>query len=192
MRFFFTGPRLFGIRPGVSFGASDFGRFTRTSPAGSTGGMTGSFVYVIADQSGRHKIGSSRDPIQRIAQLQTGSADRLSFAYIGATSGVGTNVEFAAHALLARQNVINEWFAVPASIAIGAVIECAGRLGEPIQQVAPEAVPQIIKLASQPDQPPKSPPRLPWFIRWPLAIVGMGAIAAATLVFAFLIKAVAG
>jgi hypothetical protein len=41
-----------------------------------------------------------------------------------------------------------EWFAVPASIAIGATIEAANRLGEPILQVPPDSVPQIISQAS--------------------------------------------
>jgi hypothetical protein len=44
---------------------------------------------------------------------------------------------------------------VPASIAIGAVMEAAFRLGEPIQQVPPEIVPQIIYLASTNSAPQK-------------------------------------
>jgi predicted GIY-YIG superfamily endonuclease len=40
---------------------------------GSGGTMTGSFVYVIEGHAGHHKIGVSRDPIQRLAELQTGS-----------------------------------------------------------------------------------------------------------------------
>jgi hypothetical protein len=157
MRFFFTGPRFLGIRPGISFGPGDFRRLTRPRQASDAGQMTGSFVYVISNGLGGHKIGQSTDPIQRISNLQTGSAQELKFAYIGVTPGTGFNVEGAAHDLLEQHRIHREWFAVPASIAIGAVIEAAQRLGEPIQQVSPEMVPQIIYQASQPE--PAAPSR---------------------------------
>jgi T5orf172 domain len=147
MRFFFTGPRIFGIRPGVILGASDFRK--AFAPSASRSNMTGSFVYVIEGQAGHHKIGVSRDPIQRLSDLQTGSPFPLRFAYIGVTPGTGYNIEGVAHNLLEQHKVLNEWFTVPASIAIGATLEAAMRLGEPIQQVAPEIVPQIVYLANR-------------------------------------------
>jgi hypothetical protein len=149
MRFLFFGPRFFGIRPGISFNPRDFKR--RAAPSGATGNMTGSFVYVIEGAAGHHKIGVSRDPIQRLAQLQTGSHSTLKFAYIGVTPGTGYDIEQAAHDLLDAHRKEGEWFLVPASIAIGAALEAASRLGEPIQQIQPEHVPQIIYLANQPD-----------------------------------------
>jgi hypothetical protein len=142
MRFFFTGPRIFGIRPGVILGASDFRK--AFAPSASRSNMTGSFVYVIEGQAGHHKIAVSRDPIQRKADLQTGSPVPLRFAYIGVTPGTGYNIEDAAHELLDAHRQEGEWFLVPASIAIGATLEAANRLGEPIQQVSAESVPQII------------------------------------------------
>jgi hypothetical protein len=189
MRFFFTGPRVMGIRPGISLGVSDFRRaFGSTSssmPGRSArgGAMTGSFVYVIEGESGHHKIGVSRDPIQRLSQLQTGSHVPLKFAYIGVTPGSGYDIEGRAHELLDAHRKEGEWFLVPASIAIGATLEAASRLGEPIQQVPPETVPQIIYLANQPD--PNAPDEaaiarynkrwgilagLPWWLRYPIKI----------------------
>ena len=154
MRFFFSGPRFFGIRPGISLGAEDLRRMSKP-PSGAPDNMTGGFVYVLADESGRHKIGSARDPIDRRNTLQTGSPERLSFAFIGvAPEMTYVKIERAAHALLERQKIPhggNEWFSVPSSIAIGAVYESAQRLGFPIQQVAPDLVPKIIEIAKQPD-----------------------------------------
>ena len=147
MRFFFTGPRFFGIRPGIIFNPNDFRRIMRGKS--SQNAMTGSFVYVIEGESGHHKIGVSRDPIQRMAQLQTGSHVPLKFAYIGVTPGTGYDIEGCAHELLDAHRKEGEWFLVPASIAIGAALEAASRLGEPIQQVPPEKVPLIIYLANQ-------------------------------------------
>ena len=176
MRFFFTGPRILGIRPGISFGASDFRRLTRPRQ-GASGEMTGGFVYVLADESGRHKIGSARDPIERRATLQTGSAEALSFAFIGvAPEGAYTRIERAAHDLLQIQKIPNggnEWFRVPASIAIGAVYETAQRLGEPIQQVSPEMVPQIVSLARQPGGAAPSRHHVP---RWLWGLLAISAI----------------
>jgi hypothetical protein len=112
--------------------------------------MTGSFVYVIEGQAGHHKIGVSTDPIARLAQLQTGSPVPLRFVYIGVTSSTGYAIESRAHELLDAYRKQGEWFLVPASIAIGATLEAAMRLGEPIQQCRPEIVPAIIRAASQP------------------------------------------
>lgn len=191
MRFFFIGPRIFGIRPGISFGASDFRK--AFAPSASRSNMTGSFVYVIANGIGGHKIGSSTDPIQRIAGLQTGSAHELKFSYIGVTPGTGFNVEHAAHDLLDQHRIHNEWFNVPASIAIGAVIEAANRLGEPIQQVAPEIVPQIIFLANQPAIAKHNKrwgilAGLPWWLRWPIQISVIVVLALAGAFIGFVIR----
>jgi hypothetical protein len=208
MRFFFTGPRVMGIRPGISLGASDFRRAFKGSgaPGKAGGAMTGGFVYVIADESGRHKIGSSRDPISRIATLQTGTAEKLSFSFIGVAPGMTyARIERAAHDLLDRQKIPNggdEWFLVPASIAIGAVYEAAQRLAESVQQVSPQMVPQIIYLANQPD--PNSPSEaaiakhnkrwgilagLPWWLRHPIRIAAILMLLAVGLFIGFVIKA---
>jgi hypothetical protein len=171
MRFFFTGPRMMGIQPGISFGAEDFRRSSRPRQGDSSSRMTGSFVYVVKGAGNHHKIGVSTDPIARIASLQTGSHEPLDFSYIGVTPGTGFEIERAAHDLLKNYRQSGEWFSVPASIAIGAVLEASQRLGEPIQQVSAQIVPQIIHLANQPDSTAR--PRLPGIIRWPLMIAGI-------------------
>lgn len=181
MRFFFFGPRIFGIRPGISLNPGDFRRFALPSGTASKG-ISGGFVYVLRDESGRHKIGSSIDPIQRIAQLQTGSAERLDFAFIGtAPETAYIRIERYAHDLLKFQKIPgvgDEWFAVPASIAIGAVMEAAMRLGDPIQQVQPIMVPHILAVAAEEARKTSLPGKhfgamnvFPWFIRWPISIV---------------------
>ena len=169
MRFFFMGPRFLGIRPGISFSPGDLRRLVRPRQVSGASQMTGSFVYVIRGAGNHHKIGISADPIARIASLQTGSHERLDFAYIGVTSGAGFNIEAAAHGILANYRQSGEWFSVPASIATGAVLEAASRLGEPIQQVAPQMVPQIIYLANQPA--PAAPGGGLHIMKWTLGIL---------------------
>jgi hypothetical protein len=134
--------------------------------------MTGGFVYVLADQSGRHKIGSAIDPIARRAALQTGHPEVLSFVYIGvAPEGVYTAIERAAHSLLEGRRITagGSWFSVPASIAIGAVMEASHRNSWPIQQVSLEMVPTIIHLANQPQTPAVPDDHQEWIVRWVLA-----------------------
>src|SRR5260370_12337146 len=120
MRFLLTGPRNFGIRPGISLSASDFrkafGAPRRGTVPGSGGTMTGSFVYVIEGQAGHHKIGVSRDPIQRMAELQTGSPVPLRFSYIGVTPGTWYEIERRPHELLDPHRKGGEWFFAPAPL----------------------------------------------------------------------------
>lgn len=194
MRFFFTGPRILGIRPGISFGPNDFRRWGKAGSS-STGTMTGSFIYVVQGAGNHHNIGVSTDPIAQLSKLQIGSRQALDFVYIGVTPGDGVNIEQAAGEMLASYRRSGGWFAVPASIAIGTVIECAKRLGEPIQQVTPEMVPQIIHLANQPAPAPRSKwwgilAPLPAFIRWPLMVLFVAFSALVGVVFAFVLSAI--
>jgi hypothetical protein len=135
MRFFFIGPRILGIRPGISFSPNDFRKLSRPASSAKSE-MTGGFVYVLADESGRHKIGSSRDPIDRIAKLQTGFR--------------GTTELRLLHPERRRRG---SW--CQRLSRFGAVMEAAFRLGEPIQQVPLEIVPQVIYLASTNSAPQK-------------------------------------
>jgi hypothetical protein len=74
MRFFFTGPRIFGIRPGIIFGASDLRKVfgTTATTVRGRGAMTGSFLYVIRGDHNLVKIGVSTNPNARIAQTANG------------------------------------------------------------------------------------------------------------------------
>ncbi len=69
MRFFFIGPRILGIRPGISFGPSDFRK--AFAPNASRSNMTGSFVYVIRGDHNLVKVGVSTNPNARLAQLRS-------------------------------------------------------------------------------------------------------------------------
>ncbi|UGY15112.1 GIY-YIG nuclease family protein [Bradyrhizobium septentrionale] len=157
---------MMGLRPGISFGENDFRRAVSRQGAADNH-MTGTFVYVIRGAGNHHKIGVSTDPIARIATLQTGSHEPLDFAYIGVTPGTGFNVEQLAHEILKDYRATGEWFSVPASIAIGAVLEAANRLTEPMQQVQPAMVPQIIQLAKLPDPATGKKPAPRW-MHWML------------------------
>lgn len=162
MRLFFTGPRIFGIRPGVSLAPSEL--FKR--PQSGRGEMTGSFVYVVKGEHGRSKIGVSTNPLSRLNDLQTGSAHRLEFAYVAVTPGNGYDIEGEVKQLMQRHrtNGGEEWFDVPPETLVAALHGVSHQIGQPVQQVSPEWIPEIIRQASlpAPTQTRARSPALKW------------------------------
>lgn len=147
MKFFFSGPRILGVRPGIIFGLNDINRVFR-SPRNHNQ-IPASFIYVIEGEGGKHKIGISSDPIRRISELQTGSPVALKFSFIAVSSHPVIEIETLAHNLLTNYRTSGEWFCVPASVAIGAIFEGANKLGHSIQQVQTEMVPEVIRLSKK-------------------------------------------
>jgi hypothetical protein len=129
MRFCLSGPRILGIRPGISFRLDELLRKPAPSPRRQ---LQDSFIYIIRNDHGMLKIGVSTNPSARLAQLRTASAVPLTIAYIAALRCDGRTVEAEVHRGLAdcRQN--GEWFSCPADMAVAAIGAAAYRLGEPI------------------------------------------------------------
>lgn len=149
MRFWIGGPRILGMRTGVSFGPSDFRRSSRaTRPTARSEAPSGGFVYVIRSDANVVKIGFSSNPINRIASLRTGSSYPLDFAFVGVTPGTGAEIEREAHRLLARHRLEGEWFDVTPEMATAAVMGAAAKIGHKLHPVAPNQVGQIIAIAS--------------------------------------------
>jgi hypothetical protein len=121
MRFFFMGPRILGIRPGISFGAEDFGRGRRIQ-RGPAEPMTGGFVYVVRGDHNMVKVGVTTNPRARLASLRTGSAFPIDYAYLAVTPGdSGAAIEAAAHKLLDKHRCNGEWFDVQPEMAVAAI-----------------------------------------------------------------------
>lgn len=79
-----------------------------------------STVYVIADGTGRSKIGKADTPAKRKLALQTGASTPLTL-HMEKVCGDGLvhRVEARAHALLAAKRGIGEWFQIdPAGAAL--------------------------------------------------------------------------
>jgi hypothetical protein len=168
MRFFLTGPRFFGIRPGIILGPEDFRR-----PLTGPGTIQGSFLYVIQGAAGFVKIGVTTDPRARLAALQTGSPYPLAFVAIAATPGPGFDIEEAAHALLDSQRAEGEWFRVNPRLAMEAIAVAARGLGQPLLDVSLDRAEQILAIAR--DAPASSAPRprlWPWIVGFLALVLG--------------------
>ena len=193
MRFFLMGPRIFGVRPGVSFGANELLRFA-TKPKQNRPGesMTGSFLYVIRGDHNMVKVGVTTNPNARLASLRTGSAFPIDFDYIAVTPSTGFDIEAGAHAMLKSHRCNGEWFDVPPEMAVAAIAGAAHKLGHPILPVTAEVANQILQVAANGSGTSSSNKYLfdgyPWWLRLPLQMVGgalCGVLIIASLAFMY-------
>jgi Meiotically up-regulated gene 113 len=153
MRLYAFGPRLFGLRTGVSFGPEDFGRrreFGERSVvprAREAAGSDDEFIYVLRGDHGLFKIGISRNPLARLATLRTASPFHLEMVYVAVTQGPAKRLEQAAHDALEKHRIVGdgvgiEWFDCPLSYCVAAINGAACDIGQPIQaapmNVSPE------------------------------------------------------
>jgi hypothetical protein len=145
MRFWLSGPRIFGIRPGVSFRPDEL--FEKPKPRKNA--SSGSFIYVVQADNGMLKIGVSTNPGARLAQLRTSSPFKLSFAYMGALRCDGYAIEAAAHETLSRHRLEGEWFNCPVDMAVAAIGAAAYRLGEPIASGDPKFADEIVRMINE-------------------------------------------
>lgn len=151
MRFFFSGPRILGIRPGVIFGASDFRSSRPSTQKAPSEPMTGSFLYVIRGDHNMIKIGVTTNPQARLASLRTGSAFPIDYCYLAATPGTGFDIEAGSHEMLKSHRCNGEWFDVAPEMAVAAIAGAAHKLGQPLLPVTSEVANQILLVgANQP------------------------------------------
>ena len=135
MRFYLLGPRILGIRPGISFALNELlaprSRVTR-SP------RPGGFIYVMKEAgSDRVKIGITRSPQTRLAQLQAGCPSRIDYAFVAPVSGDPRAIEKEAHRMLAGHRLGGEWFDCTPELAIAAVAGAAAKLGQSLMPAPP-------------------------------------------------------
>jgi hypothetical protein len=193
MRFFFIGPRILGIRPGISFGLNELLRIANRPKQRPAEPMTGSFLYVIRGDHQMVKIGVSTNPNARLASLRTASAFPIDFSYIAVTPGIGFDIEAGAHEMLKSHRCSGEWFDVAPEMAVAAIAGAAHRLGQPILPVTAEVASQILRVCANGSGPSSSGylfDSLPWPLRLPLQIIGgaiCGVIIYAALAFSYLI-----
>src|SRR4051794_26063420 len=152
MRVWLSGPRVAGIRLGVSLGPEDFGprRARSSSRQAQRPGITGAFVYAITDGH-RIKIGSSIDPNRRLRELQTGNPRPLQFCFVGITPGPGFDIEMRAKDMLRSYRTGmtggDEWVDTSPEIAPAAMMGAAGNIGEKLNAISPSHVGQIVRIA---------------------------------------------
>lgn len=156
MRFWISGPRFFGFRPGVSFpaGGASPAQTTQRSAGNS---IEGSFLYVVRGDHNLTKIGVTTNPRARLAQLRTGSAFPIDYAFLGVTPGSGYEIEKAAHALLDARRVNGEWFDVTPEYAISALMGAAGKLNQPVKLIDLATADATLRIAAGNDPAPPRP-----------------------------------
>ena len=143
MRLLLFGPRIFGLRTGISLGREDFARFAgqkRSTTASSAD--ADKFVYVIKG-GGLCKIGVSNDPVVRLSQLQNTFDAPIELAWVGVPNEQAVAIERDAHQLLDKYRRHGEWFEVAPDAAVGAVHAVAFKRGVPVLDLDPQQAEQI-------------------------------------------------
>lgn len=84
-------------------------------------------VYVIEADNGHVKIGISRNPQNRLAQLQTATSLQLSLAHVEQTERA-SELEQATHTVLASKRLIGEWFNASVAEAVRTIKDCLATL----------------------------------------------------------------
>lgn len=161
MRFWLSGPRILGIRPGITFRPDEL--FVKQKPAKRS---QGGFIYVIRSaDSNLVKIGVSANPSTRLAQLQTGSPARLSFAYIAGLRCDGFAIETCAQEIVRAYHCEggDDWFSCGADMAVAAISTAAYRLGEPIASIDPKIVSTVVAAVATDDHVPRKSHFVLWF-----------------------------
>jgi Meiotically up-regulated gene 113 len=152
MRVWFGGPRILGVRTGISFGPEDLRRFSNNSRTkASTASTGGTFIYVIKGEHERVKIGVSNNPARRLSELKTGSPFALDFAYICVVPGIGYDIESAVHQRLHSYrcgggNAGDEWFNVPVEMAVAAISASAFALKQNPVALTLDQVNEVVRI----------------------------------------------
>lgn len=170
MRLFFFGPRILGVRPGISLGPEDFRR--RGMPLETASGIDGSFIYVITGPPGMVKVGVTKNPRLRFATLQTGCPYPLKLVTLLATPGTGFVVEARIHEILDDHRATGEWFRCSPARSLFAVRQALDELEEPALSVSLERAEEILSIAHN---APAGSGRRPWYLGWTFPILaGVG------------------
>jgi T5orf172 domain len=159
VRFFVFGPRVFGLRTGLSLGREDWAKLNAQPRSAATGiDADHGFIYVITDGRGLCKIGITTNPNARLAQLQYQSAAPLSFAWIGAPKEQTIAIERSVHGMLAQYRRNGEWFEVAPDAAVGAIHAAAFRRNLPVLDLDLDKAEQIRQIGYQlaTNKPPSS------------------------------------
>lgn len=157
MRLWFSGPRIMGVRPGISIPVRT--QKPVQKPVGQA--VEGAFVYVVRGDHNLVKIGVTSNPRARLAQLKTASAFPIDYAFIAAAKDTGYAIEKKAREILSGHRVNGEWFDVGPEEAISVVKAASAKVGEPIVKVPDLATADRV-LAIAAGQPDPAKPASGW------------------------------
>lgn len=108
-------------------------------------------LYVIANDDGAHKVGTSVAPQRRLSQLQIGSARQLRLARTMLSPVPDADaVEAYAHWLLRASQAVGEWFAVTEEAAWVALVAAAEAVAR--GERAPERIAGVGRKMLWPDK----------------------------------------
>lgn len=76
------------------------------------------YVYLMQSENGLFKIGISKDPRKRLAQIRTGSGVEVELVAFYLTDGPARDVEKKLHKLFDKYRLLGEWFKFPETYSL--------------------------------------------------------------------------
>lgn len=99
------------------------------------------FIYVIAESSsGPCKIGYAKDPIKRLAAIQTGNPRKLGIVHTVRVHHARI-IEGRIHSSLSDRAMSGEWFSISVEVAVAAVTKIALPSPTPMHPLMPVPMP---------------------------------------------------
>jgi hypothetical protein len=81
------------------------------------------FVYLIRGNDGKYKIGSAKEPKQRLRQLQTGNSDKLELVEVYQSENA-RKIESTLHRYYSYVRNVGEWFNLSIKEEVNFVKQC--------------------------------------------------------------------
>jgi hypothetical protein len=150
MRLRLNGSKIVAARAGETFGPQDPATRTREAAGASrkSGHRSVGFIYVIRGEHGLIKIGSTTDPVARLAELRNTSPFPLHVEYLCfMRADLYLKVEDAVQAALDRHRVNLVWFDCETRVAISAIRIAARRHGQGVIPTSIEGVEDAVQAA---------------------------------------------
>ncbi len=68
------------------------------------------YIYLLSKDNINYKIGVSKNPKQRLSQLQTGNDNQLYIVKVYKSEKFYKKIEYTLHNTYGYKNILNEWF----------------------------------------------------------------------------------
>ena len=150
MRLRLNGSKIIAARAGETFGPQDPVTRTRETAGAfkKAGQRSVGFLYIIRGEHGLLKVGSTTDPVARLAELRNTSPFLLHIEYLCfMRADLYLKVEGAVQEALDRYRVNLVWFDCEARVAISAIDVAARRHGQGVIPTSIEGVEDAVQAA---------------------------------------------
>lgn len=144
MRVWLSGPRMMGLRPGISMNVNELAG--SASKSSSVEKPTGCFVYVLHNVAKNLvRVGTTDNPFTERAMFESATSDQLDLSYIAAVPGDGgQKILKNFRKVTEGAKKVGGWLQIDVATAESAVIGASIGASIPILQTSTDQVREIL------------------------------------------------